>query len=76
MMKKTSGIILLYLLRSTLCIPLSDFYPFRGNTPDAITTLGNGNSITATVSNPPLIRFYNNFEIAITVSYVFDHTVP
>ena len=70
MMKKTSGIILLYLLRSTLCIPFNQFYPFGGNTVESNQRLGDGNSVTSgEVPTNNLYYFYGQPEFIVTVSY-------
>ena len=69
MIKKASGIFLLYLLRSTLCIPLSEFYDFGGNTAESNQRLGDGNSITSgEVFTETLYHFYGQQEFAVTVS--------
>ena len=69
MIKKASGIFLLYLLRSTLCIPLSEFYPFGQNTAETNQRLGDGNSVTSgEVFYDGPYRFYGQFAIAVTVS--------
>ena len=76
MIKKASGIILLYLLRSTLCIPLSEFYPFGQNAAnESNRRLGDGNSITSgEIITDQLYYFYDQFEFILTVSYIFIHT--
>ena len=72
MIQKASGIILMYLLRSTLCIPLSEFYSFGPNTAEPSQRLGDGDSVTSAnqpVTNNNLYFFYGDFETVITVSY-------
>ena len=72
MIKTTSGIILLYLLRSTLCIPFDQFYPFGGNTVDSNQRLGDGNSITSLEqATDNLYYFYEEAQFIITVSCLF-----
>ena len=72
MIKTTSGIILLYLLRSTLCIPLDQLYPFGGGTSDSNQRLGDENGITSgEESTDILYYFYGQFQTTITVSCLF-----
>ena len=69
MIKKASGIFLLYLLKSTLCIPLNDFYEFGGNTVEPNQRIGDGNSGTSgEVFTDNFYHFYGQAEFAITVS--------
>ena len=70
MAQKTSGIILLYLLRITLCIPLSEFYTFGGNAVESNQRLGDGNSATSgEITTNQLYYFYGQRQFTITVSY-------
>ena len=74
MVKKASGIILLHLLSSTLCIPLNEFYPFGGNTADSNQRLGDGNNFTSgAITTDQLYYFYGQFEFIITVSYLHSY---
>ena len=69
MIKKANGIFLLYLLRSTLCIPLNEFYDFGGNTAESNQRLGDGNSVTSgEVFTNDFYHFYGQPEFAVTVS--------
>ena len=68
MVQKASGIILLYILRSTLCIPLSEFYPFGSDTTETNQRLGDGNSVTSEEITDVLYYFYGQLEFTITVS--------
>ena len=69
MIKKASGIFLLYLLRSTLCIPLSEFYPFGQDTAETNQRLGDGNRVTSGEAfYDGHYKFYGQFAIAVTVS--------
>jgi len=68
MIKKASGFTLLYLLRSTLCIPLSQFYPFGTNAGVSNQRLGDGNTVTSAEINTNPYYFYGGFESIITVS--------
>ena len=69
MIKKASGIILLYLLRSTLCIPLNDFYDFGGNTAEPNRRIGDGNSGTSgEIFTDNFYHFFGEAEFAVTVS--------
>ena len=70
MIKKTSGILLLCLLRSTLCIPLSQFYPFGDDAESNSDRLTGGNSITEKFNPDNLYWFYGQFISAATVSYL------
>jgi len=75
MIKKASGFILFYLLRSTLCIPLSQFYPFGTSVVGvANQRLGDGNTGTSGQLNPGLFYFYGQPEVAVTVScFSYNH---
>ena len=71
MIKKASGIFLLYLLKSTLCIPLNDFYEFGGNTVEQNQRIGDGNSGTSgEVFTDNIYHFYGEVEFAVTMSYL------
>ena len=72
MIKTTSGIILLCLLRGAWCIPLDQFYPFGGNTADSNERLGDGNTITSgEEATDNFYFFYGEPQVIITVSYLF-----
>lgn len=78
MIKKTSGVFLLYLLRSTLCIPLNEFYSFGGNTPEFNQRLGDGNdAVSIEVSPNSFYWFYGQFQPALKVSsYTLIVSIP
>jgi len=63
-MKKTSGVILLLLLRNSLCIPLSQFYSF--GTGNAVPT-GDDNS-SPSISLKQQIRFFGQSHTSLFVS--------
>ena len=75
MIKKASGIFLLCLLRSTLCIPLSEFYHFGGNTVEANQRIGDGNDGTGEIHPENVYRFYGTAEFMITVSCLSMHVM-
>ena len=76
MIKKASGIFLLYLLRSTLCIPLNEFYDFGGNTVEPNRRIGDGNSgRSGNIFTNNFYHFYGQAEFAVTVSFLSIVTI-
>lgn len=79
MIKKGTLIIFLCLLRSILCIPLSQFYPFGGDAEESNQKLEKGNSaISEEIITENLYYFYGQPEFTASVSYTVyptDHGV-
>ena len=68
MMKKASGIILLYLVGTALSILRTDLYEFGTNTVENTVKLAEGNSQTRSINPGRPFVFYGSFEVQFTVS--------
>jgi len=70
MMHKECAVILLILLKSTLSIPVDEFYPFGAESTGQSTTLANGdNSVTMRIFTRGLWRFFDTAKDSVIVSY-------
>ena len=72
MMYKKIAVILLFLVKSTLSIPLQDFYLFGANAPGSTTTLPRGNNAAATVFPRGLYNFFGERKDSVIVSQMLS----
>ena len=69
MMKTSaSGLVLLFMLRSTVCIPVADFYPFGSEISTRLQN-GFGTTISPMISLQDGFMFFNQPSIELFVSY-------
>ena len=66
MKNSASGLLLLFVLRSTVCIPLDDFYPFGSGVSSSIAA---GDDNFAQASLDTAFVFFNQSYTSLFVSY-------
>jgi len=68
-MKISGGVFLLFLLRNSLCIPLSQFYPFGSETTETTSTIPTGDDETSpSVSLQQPFQFFGQLYSSLFVS--------
>jgi len=68
-MKIASGVFLLFLLRNSLCIPLSQFYPFGSETTESTNTIPREDDDTSpSISLQPSFNFFGQLYTSLYVS--------
>ena len=68
-MKIESGVLLCFLLRNSLCIPLSQFYPFGSGTTETTNTVPTGDDNSSpSISLQQQIRFFGQSYTSLFVS--------